>query len=439
MSRPASFPKLAEYRDPMRPALWGCLIVVIFLLVLLVWGNSARLASSALAEGSLQVKAQRQSVQHPHGGVISQIHVIEGQTVARDELLIELDETEARASRNIAEAEVIALQALQARLECERDQSDPLACLNAFAEGKEDQPEMAAALANETALLKTRARKFQTEAGMLTSRVSQLREQISGLKAQSLGLAQQRELLEEELETARKLLASGLTSLNRTRELERAIAGVIGDQGSRSAEIASAKQEISEAELAVARLEDERINEITDQLRSTSSSLAEAQPRLNAAILIEKRGKIRAPVSGQIVGLSVFTEGGVIQAGQKLMDIVPDDNPIIVEARLPLADINGIAVGDSTNIRLIGIPRKKRPELQGKIISISADKMTDSQSGTSYFSVRVGLDAKEIAESQLPLRPGMPAEVIIPKGSRTMVSYLLGPLLDEVTHAFREE
>ncbi|MDP0928009.1 HlyD family type I secretion periplasmic adaptor subunit [Paracoccus onubensis] len=439
MSQPASVPQLAEYRDPMRPAIWGCVIVAVFLLVLLVWGNSARLASSALAEGSLQVMAQRQSVQHPHGGVISQIHVIEGQTVARGELLIELDETEARASRNIAESEVIALQALQARLECERDQSDPLSCLQEFADGKEDHPEMAAALANETALLQTRARKFRTETGMLTSRVSQLREQISGLDAQSQGLARQRKLLEEELETAHKLLDSGLTSRNRTRELERAIAGVIGDEGSRSAEIASARQEISEAELAVARLEDERINEITDQLRNTRSALAEAQPRLDAAILVEKRGKILAPVSGQIVGLSVFTEGGVIQAGQQLMDIVPDDNPIIVEARLPLSDINGIAVGDSTDIRLTGIPRKDRPELMGEIISISADKMTDSQSGLSYFSVRIGLDADEIRRSQVPLRPGMPAEVVIPKGSRTMVSYLLGPLLDEITHAFREE
>lgn len=439
MSNLVAPPKLADYRNPLRPALWGFGVVAAFLLAVLVWGNSAPLASSALAEGSLQVMAQRQSVQHPHGGVITQLHVAEGQTVSRGALLIELDETEARASRNIAQAEVIALQAQQARLECERDKSDPITCLDQLAAEKSDQPEMSAAIANEAALLQARARKFQTETDMLTSRVSQLHEQISGLEAQLQGLSQQRSLLEEELATSRKLLASGLTSRNRTMELERAVANVMGDEGARLAEIASAKQEISEAQLAVARLEDERVSEITDQLRSTRSALAEAQPRLDAAYFVEERSRIRAPVSGQIVGLSVFTEGGVIQPGQKLMDIVPDDNPIIVEARLPLSDINGIAVGDMTDIRLTGVPRKQRPELQGEILSISADKVTDSQSGTSYFSIRVGLKTEDIAQAEVPLRPGMPAEVVIPRGSRTVVSYLLGPLLDEITHAFREE
>ncbi|RNF32800.1 HlyD family type I secretion periplasmic adaptor subunit [Paracoccus methylarcula] len=439
MNRLATPPNLADYRNPLRPAFWGFGVVIAFVLALLIWGNSAPLASSALAEGSLQVMAQRQAVQHPQGGVITRLHVAEGQTVSRGALLIELDETEARASRNIAEAEVVALQAQQARLECERDRSDPVACLDKFAAAEGDRPEMAEAIANEAALLQARARTFRTESGMLTSRVSQLSEQISGLEAQLEGLSQQHRLLEEELASSRKLLASGLTSRNRTMALERAVAEVMGDAGARRAEIASARQEISEAELAVAKLEDERISEITDQLRNTRSALAEAQPRLDAAYFVEERSQIRAPVNGQIVGLSVFTEGGVVQPGQKLMDIVPDDNPIIVEARLPLSDINGIGVGDITDVRLSGVPRKQRPELSGEILSISADKVTDSQTGVSYFSIRVGLTAEDVAQAGIPLRPGMPAEVVIPRGSRTVVSYLLGPLLDEITHAFREE
>jgi membrane fusion protein, epimerase transport system len=426
------------YRNPLRPALWGVAALLVFVLSFIGWGYVAPLSSAAIAEGSLQVQAQRQSVQHPYGGVISKLLISEGQHVERGQPLIELDGTESQAKLDIAKAEVVTLIARQARLICERDNTD-LSCLKKFQAEARSFEGMEEAVENEHAVMRARAHQYEAEKGMLVSQVAQLREKISGLEAQKQGLSKQNASLVEEIEGARKLAAAGYAPKTRVLELERVAAGMLADAGSRAAEIATAMQEIAEAELAIARLERERINEIVDMIRTTQPSLAEASPKLKAAQDVMNRTIIKAPVSGSIVDLSVFTEGGVVEAGQQLMDIVPDDNPIIVEARLPLSDINGVKPGATADIWLTGVPRSKRPLLRGDIISVSADKITDSHSGISFFAIRTKINPDDITKSTVPLQPGMPAEVIVTTGSRTLMGYLLGPLLDEVGHAFREE
>lgn len=432
-----------KYSNPLRPALWGLVAIFAFISLFVIWGYVAPLSSAAIAEGSLQVQAQRQSVQHPYGGVIASLMVSEGQHVDRGQILIELDGTESEAKLDIASAEVVALLAQRARLVCERDYAH-VGCLEEY-EAQNPFPEgikpagIREAIANERAVMLARTHQYEAEKGMLVSRVAQLRERISGLEAQMEGLSKQHESLSEEIAGTRKLAAAGFTPRTRVMELERTTAEILADIGSRTAEIATARQEISEAELAVARLDREKISDITNQIRTTRSSLAEALPAFKAAQDVMNRTVIRAPASGSIVDLSVFTEGGVIQAGERLMDIVPDDNPIIVEARLPLSDINGVKPGAVADIRLTGVPRNERPLLRGEVISVSADKITDSQSGISYFAIRTNIDPGDLRKSNVALRPGMPAEVIIESGSRTLMGYLLGPLLDEVGHAFREE
>jgi len=428
----------AAYKDPLRPALWGAIAILAFVAMFLAWGYAAPLSSAAIAEGSLQVQAQRQSVEHPYGGVISRLLVTEGQYVERGEILIELDGTEARAKLDIANAEVVALLAEQARLICERDDKGPT-CLETFAEENRSRPGLAEAVANERAVMLARAQQYEAEKGMLTSKVGQLKEKVSGLTAQVEGLSKQSQSLDEEIAGAKRLLVSGFTPKTRVLELERAAAQNLADIGSRTSDIASAKQAIAEAELGVAKLDREWISEITNQIRDNQSALAEALPKLQAAQDVMNRTVIRAPVNGSIVGLSVFTEGGVIQAGARLMDVVPDDNPMIVEARLPLSDINYLEPGLPADVRLIGVPRHDRPQLRGEIISVSADKITDSTSGASYFAVRAKLNPEDVENAKIRLQPGMPAEVVVTTKPRTLASYLLGPLLDEIGHAFREQ
>ena len=431
-------PDSAAYRNPWRPAAWGAASLLAFILLVVGWGYVAPLSSAAIAEGSLQVQAQRQSVAHPYGGVISRLLVSEGQHVERGQPLIELDGTESRAKLDIAKAEVMTLVARQARLFCERDNADS-SCLEKFRAKANPSEGMEETVANESAVKIARAHQYEAEKGMLVSKVAQLREKIAGLQSQKEGLSKQNALMTEEMEGARKLAKSGFAPKTRVLELERAAARILADMGSRTAEISTATQEIGEAELAIAKLDHSRINEIVDLIRTTQSSLAEAMPKFKAAQDVMDRTVIKSPVSGSIVDLSVFTEGGVVQAGQRLMDIVPADNPMIVEARLPLSDINGVKAGAAANIWLTGVPRNERPQLRGEIISISADKITDSRSGLNYFAIRTKINSDDLRNSTIPLQPGMPAEVVVTNGSRTLIAYLLGPLLDEVGHAFREE
>ncbi|SFU21549.1 HlyD family type I secretion periplasmic adaptor subunit [Mesorhizobium sp. YR577] len=435
---PASTADTITYRNPLRPALWGAAALLAFVLLFIGWGYVAPLSSAAIAEGSLQVQAQRQSVEHLYGGIISKLLVSEGQHVERGQPLIELDGTDSQAKLDIAKAEAVTLIARQARLICERDSAD-LSCLKKFQAEAKSFDGMEEAVENENAVMRARAHQYEAERGMLASRVAQLREKISGLEAQKQGLSKQNASLVEEIEGAQKLATKGLTPKTRILELERVAAGMLADAGSRVAEIASATQEIGEAELAIAKLDRQRINEIVDLIRTTQSSLAEALPKLKAAQDVMNRTIIKAPVSGAIVDLSVFTEGGVAKAGEQLMDIVPDDNPIIVEARLPLSDINGVKPGAAANIWLTGVPRSERPLLRGDVISVSADKITDSRSGLTFFAIRTKINSDDLSKSKVPLQPGMPAEVIVTTGSRTLAGYLLGPLLDEIGHAFREE
>jgi len=205
------------------------------------------------------------------------------------------------------------------------------------------------------------------------------------------------------------------------------------------AEAASLQQSIGEAKLGLAKLERERVTEITNDLRQVSSSLAENGPKLEAASDVLNRTAITAPSSGTVVGLSVFTEGGVIQPGAKLMDVVPQDDPLIVDARLQLTDIGDVRRAQPADVRLTSVPRNERPQIRGEIMTVSADKLTDDKTGKGYYAVRVKLNDDDVKASKVALQPGMPTEIIVTTRPRTLVGYLIGPLTDEISGAFREK
>jgi HlyD family secretion protein len=198
------------------------------------------------------------------------------------------------------------------------------------------------------------------------------------------------------------------------------------------------QQQIAQNDLEIARVERARMSEITDQLRATENKLAELAPKIDAATDVMTRTRITAPATGSVVGLDVFTEGGVIQPGARLMDIVPTDNPLIAAAKLKLSDINDVAVGHRAEVQLIGINYIERPRLYGTVHTVSADRLTDDKSGQGYYAVEVALDPNDVKKSRIDLQAGMPAEVIVPTRPRTLFEYLLGPLRDEITRAFRE-
>jgi HlyD family secretion protein len=427
----------ARYARPARPALIGGGVVAAFAAAMTMWGTLAPISGAAIASGNLQVEGRRQSVQHPYGGVVRQLTVRDGARVEKGQLLIRLDDSDPRAKLDVLTADRDAALAARARLMAERDRSDA----PDFDEGLRARSELSAvrqAMANETAMMAARKHQFAAETAVLRGKIKELESQITGTQAQLAGTEKQRELLTDEMNGAQHLFAQGYTPKTRILALQREDARLQADIGAQQASIAGMQQQIAQNDLEIARVERARMSEITDQLRATENKLAELTPKIDAATDVMARTRITAPATGSVVGLDVFTEGGVIQPGARLMDIVPTDNPLIAAAKLKLSDINDVAVGHRAEVQLIGVNYIERPRLYGTVHTVSADRLTDDKSGQGYYAVEVALDPNDVKRSRIDLQAGMPAEVIVPTRPRTLFEYLLGPLRDEITRAFRE-
>jgi HlyD family type I secretion membrane fusion protein len=284
-----------------------------------------------------------------------------------------------------------------------------------------------------------RRRQYEAETGTLRQRIAQLEEQIRGSSAKLEGAERQGASIGEELNGARQLAASGYTPKTRVLALERSAAQLEADRGLAIADIARARQAIGETEIEIAKVDRTRMTDITNELRTVQAKIAQLGPRIEAAKDVLSRTQVTAPATGAVVGLSVFTEGGVIQPGARLLDIVPRDNPLIAEARLPLSDVNEVSLGRSADVRLTSIPRNERPTIRGEVMTVSADRLTDEHSGQGYYSIQVRLNAEDVKKARLELQSGMPVEIVMPTRARTLVDYLVSPLLDEMTRAFREK
>lgn len=424
--------------DPWQPAKAGIVVLALFAVIVVAWGAFAPLSGAAIAVGNLQVESRRQSVQHPYGGVVKRLYVKEGDSVVKGQVVLLLSDTEPRSQLDVLMVEDAALKATEARLMAERDGATAATFDVILREHRGSRAAVQAA-ASEAAVMTARRRQYESETGSLRQRIAQLEEQIRGASARLQGAERQAALIGEELSGARQLAASGFTPRNRVLALERNAAQLEADRGQAIADIARSRQAIGEAEIELAKLDRGRMTDITNELRSTQGKIAELGPKIDAAKDILERTEVTAPASGSVVGLSVFTEGGVIQQGARLLDVVPKDNPLIVEARLQLSDVNEVAVGRSADVRLTGLPRSERPTIRGEIMTVSADRLTDERSGQGYYSIQVRLDPQDVKGARVDLQAGMPVEVVIPTRARTLVDYLVSPLLDEMTRAFREK
>lgn len=427
----------ALYARPGRPTLLGAGVVGAFAAAMTMWGTLAPISGAAVASGNLQVEGRRQSVQHPYGGVVRQLLARDGTRVEKGQLLIALDDSEPRAKLEVLLAERDAALAAEARLIAERDGRESPEFADAL-RAQSDKAAVRQAMANEQAMMTARKHQFDAETAVLRRRIAQLEAQIGGTEAQLRGTQKQHELLADELGGAEQLLAQGYAPKTRVLALQRESARLQAEIGAQQANIAGMQQQIAQSDLEIARAERARISEITEQLRAIENKLAELAPRIEAATDVVTRTRITAPATGSVVGLDVFTEGGVIQPGARLMDVVPSGNPLIVDARLKLTDINDVATGQRAEVRLTGVNYVERPRLYGAVQTVSADRLTDEKSGQGYYLVEVALDADDVRKSRIELQPGMPADVIVPTRPRTLFEYLIGPLRDEITGAFRE-
>jgi HlyD family type I secretion membrane fusion protein len=429
--------------SPRRELMIGGVIIAAFFVLFLGWAAFVPLDAGAYAQGQVAVSGNRQAVQHREGGVVSALHVAEGDTVREGQVLVEVSSGELIANERGLTGQVLALLAQRSRLIAERDRARVVATPAEFA----DLPPADKALADEALRLQrlqfaARRSGRSTESGVLQQRIEQLNQQMEGLQRQIESNLEQRRLIAEELDGIRALAAQGYAPLTRVRALERTEAALDGELGSLRAQVARAREQVGETRLQMLSVSTGLNEDVAEQLRTIEVQLNELRPRLNEFRDQIARNQIRAPVSGQIMALTIFTPGGVIQPGQTLMDIVPADASQIIVARIKPTDVDNLKVGLLTQVKFPGLREGNPPIVHGRVTRISGDSFTDETNGSRYFRAEIVVPPDQLAllgRLGRTIRPGSPVEVVVLLRKRTALGYLVEPLVNSLWRSGSEQ
>jgi HlyD family secretion protein len=419
------------------------IVIGISILALLVFGVGGlaamtELSGAVIASGLLVVDSNVKKVQHPSGGVVGELLVREGARVRAGEIVVRLDETITRANLSIVVKAIDELAARQARLEAERDGEETVSFPASLTDRK-DSPDVAKILSAEQKLFELRRAARSGQRAQLQERVAQLREEVRGLTGQGVAKANEIELIGKELHAVRELWQKNLVSISRLTQLEREGTRLEGERGQLMATTAQAKGKISEVELQIIQLDQDLRSEVAKELREIQARFSEYVERKVAADDQLKRIDIRAPMEGVVHQLAVHTVGGVIQAGEQLMLIVPESERLIVEARVNPQDIDQIKIGQRAVMRFAAFNQRTTPEVYGTVTRIAADITVEQRTGASYYVVRIELSEKEVSRlGQVKLVAGMPVESFIETDQRSILSYLVKPITDHGIRAFRD-
>ncbi len=423
-----------------RPAiLVGLTVIVIAIGGFGAWAAIAPIASAVIAPGVVTVDSNRKTVQHLEGGVVKELLVRDGDTVQAGDVLIRLDETRPRASLAIIQGRYDAARALEARLLAERDGYRKIKFPNDL-RTRATEDNISEILLGQKRLFDARRSSLDGEASILKNRIVQLKDNITGIRAQQQSKERQNSLILEEIRSLQTLLEKGYTERPRLLALQREAARLEGEHGQHISEIARANTTVGETKLQIIQLRRDFQEQVVDDLRSVRTEISDLKERLGAAKYVLEHIEVRAPESGVVVGTEVHTVGGVIRAGDTILEIVPADDRLIVEAQVQPFDIDDIAVGQEANINFTAFKQRTTSTVSGEVIYISADRLTDQRSGEPYYLARIKVADDEVARlGERQLHPGMPAEVMIKTGERTALQYLAQPFLDSMNRAWREE
>jgi membrane fusion protein len=403
------------------------------------WAATTELSSAVIGEGVIVVDGDVKKVQHLTGGIVSELLVAENDHVTAGQVLIRLDGTTTRANLSIVESTLAQLYARRARLKAERIGAESFE----VEENISDLTSSTSAeklLDGEQKLFDSRRTALIGMKSQLASRKDQLGEQVKGLVVQINATNDALGLIEQELEGIDTLYKKGLVTLQRLNTLKRARADLQGNSGQEIAAKAEAEGKAIEIDRQSIQLDEDRRSEIAKDLTDVEAQIAEYEERRGTALDQLHRLDITAPLTGRVHELSVHTVNGVIDPGQTLMLVVPENNELTVEAKVATRDIDQVHVGQSVDVRFSAFDQRTTPDVSGEITSIAPDIVKDERTGISYYPLRVKPKAESIARMKtIKLYPGMPAEVFIKIGDRTVISYLTKPLTDQMQHVFRQE
>ena len=420
-------------------AVAGWLIIAVFFGGIGTWAVTAPLNGAVVANAVVKVDGNRKSVQHLDGGIIKELHVKEGERVLTGDLLIVLDETQARAEYDVLTQQYAVLRATEVRLLTELDHGSQLVMPKDL-KARSDDPYLKSVWNGQVSQFESRRAALDGQRSVIREKINQLGSQIVGAKAQVKSFTDQINSVRSEAKDIAPLVERGLIARPRILQLERTAYGLEGQIADTDANIAKARQAISEQEQQTAQLDNDRMTEVTKDLRDTQARLLEVIPKALNAKAVLSRMEIRAPYSGRVVGLNVFSVGGVIQRGDRILDIVPDEDSLTIEAQVAVEDISDVHPNTRAEVHLTAYKQRIVPIIHGDVIQVSADRLTDPKTNNPYYTAFVRVDQGELAAmTNIRLYPGMPATVMIPTVQRTAFEYIVGPLVMSFNHSFRQK
>lgn len=419
-----------------RLALCGWALILVFFVCLGTWAALAPLEYAAIAPGAVISKSRTKSIQHLEGGVIRAIMVHDGDEVKAEQTLLKLDDTKVRAQLATLYAQLWDAKARLARLTAERDEKDDISYPSELLAHRSEGV-VADAIQGQDNIFRTFKQLYNSKLDSQRKRVAQIQQQIAGQEAEENAARKQSALIEEQLSGTRFLAEKGLERRTTLLGLERDLAASKGHDNDILAGIGRDRLAIAQAQIDILSLKHDTQSKIADDIRDTETKLLGLSEQVRAATDVLERTAIKAPEDGTITNLQVHTLGGVVSPGQTVLDLVPKDDTLVVEARIRPEDIDRVVAGLDAEVRLLPYNQRRTPPLPAKVIYVSADRLVDKRSDAPYYSVKLQVDRRQLAElSDVKMVPGMPTESMIKTGTTTVALYAFAPLLDTFHKAF---
>jgi HlyD family secretion protein len=418
-------------------------ISLMFLLfgVIGLWAAVVPLDAGAIAPGKVMSETNRKEIQHLEGGIVKEILVKDGDKVKANQVLVRLDSTNAKARSEQVLGQYLAAKATESRLLAERDGKAAISFPEEYLKQEPLNPKVKDALETQRRLFDTRRDALQGQISVFNQKAAQSGEEMRGLREQIAASNTQISLLNQEIATVQGLLATGNALKPRLLSLQRQQADLMGQRGNAQAMVSRAGQEASEAKINIINAKNEFMNKVAAELKETQVQLSSLEEQARSTSDVARRVDVTAPLAGTVTGLNVHTVDGVVQPGAVLMSLVPADDRMIVEARVNPQDIDVVHAGLIAQVRLSAYKSRYLRPIEGKVTTISADRVDDRASNSSYFVARIEIPQAELTAlgNDIKLTSGMPADVLIVTGSRTMLSYIVRPIRESFGHAFHDQ
>jgi protease secretion system membrane fusion protein len=419
----------------------GWLIVLVGVGGFLLWALLAPLDKGVPMGGTVAKESNRQTVQHQSGGTIQQILVRDGDLVKAGQVLVRMNPIVAQSAVEMTDSQYLAVLAVEARLVAERDGQKTIR-FPAALEQRRGEPRAAEMMSLQTQLLSSRQGSLQNELRGVDESIAGLKIQVQGLQESRDSKKEQMKLLKEQLDSMRDLAKEGYVARNRLLELERTYAQLSGALSEDIGNIGRSQRQVAELTLRRAQRMQDYQKEVRTQLTDVQKEAEGQQARLQAQKFELSNVEVKSPADGTVVNLAVFTPGGVVPPGFKMMDIVPSNDPLVVEGQLPVNLVDRVHPGLKTDLIFSAFNANRTPHIEGEVEQVAADRTVDERTGAPYYKVRVKVTprgAQMVAQHKLAIRPGMPVELFVKTGERTMMNYLLKPVMDRARSSLAEE